>query len=401
MTRRLRTKLVVVSVALLSPLVFLLDHIVPKRRQLWVFGLGRPGQWHGNAQAVYEAVRDRADVHAVVVARRILPPALDHERDRTAIGWRTLWPLLRAGVIVVHHGSSDIPFGGITRHGRIIVNVWHGIPLKGILYTGWNDIDKRTAHMLTRRTRFNSAVIASSTTDRLAMAASMRLPLSDVWITGLPRNDWLKAPEDTLPADVRDALGRLRNELNGRRLVLYAPTFRDEGSGIYQFSAEERTALSTTLAKHGAVLGVRTHMNEQGAAELASEPWALDVSPARYPETQVVLRCTDVLVSDYSSIWIDFLVLDRPIIGFVHDLSLYTANRNLLYDIEDVYGGPLVADAHGLIEGLECGLAGQLDTDAATRRADARRVFFAYADAHATKRTVERILQESGGMDVN
>ncbi|MBE0418177.1 MAG: hypothetical protein IBX63_10470, partial [Coriobacteriia bacterium] len=143
MPHRIRTKLVVWSLAALSPLVFLVDRFVPKRSDLWVFGLGRPNQWHGNAQAIYAAVRDRADVDAVVVARRVVPDSLDPTRDQVRVGWHTLGALLRAGVIVVHHGGGDLPFAGITPRGRRIVYVGHGIPLKGILYTGWDEPDRR------------------------------------------------------------------------------------------------------------------------------------------------------------------------------------------------------------------------------------------------------------------
>lgn len=395
MPRRLRTQLTTWSIALLSPVIFLLDRLIPKQPDLWVFGVGRPTQWHGNPQAVYEAVRDRPDVRAVVAARRVHPTSLDPERDRVLTGWHTLWPLLRAGVIVVHHGKADIPFAGITRKDRLIVNLWHGIPLKGILHTGWNTLSRRQARTLSAQARFDSAVIASSAIDRLAMAASMRVPLRDVWVTGLPRNDWLLAPEDTLPDDVRSALERLRAELGGRRLVLYAPTFRDTGSGLYSFLDEERAALAHLLASHNAVLGVRTHMNEDGAATLVSEPWALDLAVSRYPQTQAVLRAADTLISDYSSIWIDYLLLDRPIIGLVHDLEAYRASRNLLYNIEDVYGGPLVRDGQALLSELEHALDGSLGQQAARQRDYARRLFFEHTDDGATERTVQRILRET------
>ncbi|MBE0417797.1 MAG: CDP-glycerol glycerophosphotransferase family protein, partial [Coriobacteriia bacterium] len=261
--------------------------------------------------------------------------------------------------------------------------------------------DRRTAREIRLRARMFSSVTASSDIDRLAMSASMRLPLGDVWVTGLPRNDWLLVPEHDLPAGAADAISRLRTELDGRRLVLYAPTFRDEGSGIYPFTAEERVELAKTLESHGAVLGVRTHMNESGAAELASENWALDISPTRFPETQAVLRCTDVLVSDYSSIWIDFLLLDQPIIGLIHDLAEYTAGRHLLYDLDHVYGGPLVTDAQGLLGELDDALAGRRLEDHAGYRSAARRIFHRYTDAGATERTVRHILRRPGSRHVD
>lgn len=87
MPSRIQIKLVVLALAALSPLIILADRLVPKRPDLWVFGLGRPNQRHGNAQ-----------------------------------------------------------------------NVWHGIPLKGVLYTGWDDLATYT---------YTDAGAAERTIDRI------------------------------------------------------------------------------------------------------------------------------------------------------------------------------------------------------------------------------------------
>lgn len=82
------------------------------------------------------------------------------------------------------------------------------------------------------------AVIASSKIDRLAMAAAFYpLTYHDVWLTGLPRNDVILRDENLLPIDFQRQLEMLRRALNGRRLVMYAPTFRNgQESSIYQFT---------------------------------------------------------------------------------------------------------------------------------------------------------------------
>jgi CDP-glycerol glycerophosphotransferase (TagB/SpsB family) len=99
-----------------------------------------------------------------------------------------------------------------------------------------------------------------------------------------------------------------------------------------------------------------------------------------------------VLVSDYSSIWIDFLLLDRPIVGFAHDLAEYTAGRHLLYDLECTYGGPLVTDVTDFLAELDDALAGRRSEEHAESRSFARRIFHRYPDAGATARTVQHIL---------
>jgi CDP-glycerol glycerophosphotransferase len=188
-----------------------------------------------------------------------------------------------------------------------------------------------------------------------------------VWQFGLPRNDWLTKADNDLPADYRQWLHALRSRLAGRRLVLYAPTWRQSGPGAYPFSATESSQLASILKRHNAVLGVRAHSNE-------SSRHLIDGSVAGghfmilndVPDVGVVLRLCNVLVTDYSSIYIDYLIADRPILHFVYDIDSYVDERGFLYDLDRALGSRPIRTFPELCELLDSALAGN-DPDATHR----------------------------------
>ena len=302
-------------------LVRLADRVVPKNRRLWVFANGRDAGWGSNLRAVYDGAQDESGIETVVVnmgatdTTRIRAIYGPEARILRADSLEGLWALLRSGVAFVTHGMSDFCWP-VLAHRRVVINLWHGVPIKAILYLE-RGRSPREARRAMRAQRGLDAVISSSTMDRLAMTAMFRALPQQVEVTGLPRNDWLLRKE--LPTDLADAEQSLAKEVAGRKLVLYAPTYRADGSGLYRFSREEADSLAATLRKHGAVLGLRAHINRPELSDLVQRPEYLDLSSSVYAEVQVLLRRTQVLVTDYSGIWVDFLLKDRPVIGFVPD----------------------------------------------------------------------------------
>jgi len=378
--------------------VMLVDALVPKDPNLWVFPVRRTPQWYGNPHAVFEAARLRRELRVVVLtpdeSLAGLPASLN---DAVCVPVRTirgLRVLLRAGIIVIHHGIEDVWWPGITRRRRYVLNVFHGVSVKGIAHTRAR-IDRRSSRALRRETRAYTAMTCSSHIDRLAMCASMRLPIQDVWITGLPRNDWLVCSQDTLPAHIKEATERLRCELNGRRLILFAPTFRTPNERELTLTPAQLVGLARAVDAMGYVLGVRAHINS-AIANIESD-MILNAMPTIYPETQAVLLETAVLVTDYSSIWIDYLLTGRPIVGFTPDLQEYARDRGLLYDYPTVFPGTLVSDSDSLVEAVRqaaaIGESGVLDGKYET----ARKLFHARAEGDSSRLLVDRLLEESKG----
>lgn len=363
-----------------SRLVRALDWTLPKDSRLWVFVTSRSDQWGSSQHALYEYAQSRGEIATTIVHLRSLMPTHWSECLER-------WRLLRAGVIVIHHGPSDFRWLCHPKPccPRVIYNVWHGVNLKGIgLQASPTDEERR---QLQRSSRYYTETIATSESNRQSLASGLGLPLETVCVTGLPRNDWLDTTRP-LPTALAEQERRLERQLAGKKLLLYAPTFRGKsGSGVYPFEAAEAERLARFLDDAGFVLGIRAHINAKG---FSVPPWALDVGSAHYPETQVLLRNTHAMITDYSGIWVDYLLLGRPMLLFLHDSAAYDGDRGLIYDLHVVFPGPIVETFEELVTAL-ANITREDWTPPSERLAHALDTFHAHRDSHATPRVYERI----------
>lgn len=395
-----------------------LDRLVPKRSDRWAF-FDHPlkhGQFIENSRAIYEQVKHDPNVHCHVFVRGNRHP-LDIENVEnsgvfaldTLLG---LWRLSRCGVLLLTNSTTlDMSLGW--RDGsyaalvpalrrRVVINLWHGIPLKR-LFALANPEQRRHGDRDQRRRRerrFYDGLIASSDVDALAMAAIFHpIPPANVWVTGLPRNDFLRLPESALPASMREELVYLQQLLAGRRLVLYAPTYRDASVAqqcTYRFNADELSRLGELLAKHDAVLGYRGHylVNAPAAldsAALQRETRLLDLGHEQFQEIAPLLRHSVVVVTDYSSVCIDALYIDRPVVGFAHDLDHYRQHQNgLIYDLDLAFPGPMTTTFDDFLSRLDHVLV-QPFFQPDDHYRSVQRLFFRHFDTHNSQRVVQQV----------
>lgn len=335
----------------------LFDRVLPVRDDFWCFCT-----WDNyphtldNPRAVFEEVKNDATIRKI-----ILQKAPGHlTADGVGVVFvpsesvAAAYFLARSRVIILGYALRGLTtFSrqlGPPRHQ--VIQLWHGIPLKriGHLFPGegfWGEETPRYA-----------AAVCSSKRDQAFMAGAFApLPPEQVWLTGLPRNDLIQKEEEDLPSDYQEQLDQLDAALHGRRLVLYAPTWRQDLDTLYRFSSEEEELLERVLEKHGAVLGIRGHPNVRSRwADGRSGRTSAIISVNHLPEANLILRRTSVLITDYSSIYIDFLLQDRPIIHFAYDLEAYVEERGFLYEVDEAFAGPCARTFEGLIKCLDSAL---------------------------------------------
>ena len=396
----------------------LLDLLIPKRSDHWAF-FDHPlkrGQFIENARAVYEQVKDDPRVRCQVFVRTDQWPTGVEESERVRVvrldSVAGLWALARCRVLLLTNSTSlDMSLAwrnsryGAPRpwlHRRITINLWHGIPLKRLFALAnpeQRQHGDRDRHRRRER-RFYTGLVASSETDAYAMAAIFHpLPPRNVWVTGLPRNDFLRIAEDALPVGLRDEVASVRALCTGRRLVLYAPTYRDASVSMersYCFSDGEVAQLKNLLRRHDAVLGIRGHYLVNGPAPLdpvrhLDGDVLLDLGHEHFQEIAPLLRESALVITDYSSVYIDALYLDLPVLCFAYDLEHYRTRQNgLLYDLELAFPGPVTNTFDALLTALDAVLA-QPKHLPDERYLVARRLFFQYLDTNNSQRVVQRI----------
>ena len=289
-------------------------------------------------------------------------------------------------IFITHDLVRDVGFPLTALKGRRqVINLWHGIAMK----KHWllKKYDVSTTHRA--KARQFSKVIASSPLDALAKAGSFQKSLDDIWITGNPRSDILMGK--ALPKDLLEQEQRLKEELKGRRMVLYAPTWRSYGDRFKPFPAGALDRLARILNKNNYVLGLRLHKKDELKFEkLYSSGALLNLGSERHPETEVLLKNTAVLITDYSSIGLDFLLTGRPILAYWYDLQDYSKKRGFLWDLVELYPGTKVYTYSGLEAALGELVSGKQHPGLAPGYRFARGLFHRYSDAKCAERVVDR-----------
>ncbi len=253
------------------------------------------------------------------------------------VGWTPahLTAALSAAVVVTcDHLLNPNPFAAALLAGARHVQLWHGISIKEIGLGNLRPLSEVTPH--TARVWATCGPFRQFIGTSASQEPEFRrwFGLDHYAPIGYPRNDVLlrEPTEADLLGTDRTAIDEARRARDaGRRVVLYAPTFRDARRGVWIVEAGlER--LASELARLGNSLLVAMHPVEaQLIPQLQSAlPTARFVTPRTdlYP----LMREVDVLITDYSSIMFDFLLLDRPIVLYRPDHEDYVLRSRQLYD---------------------------------------------------------------------
>ena len=236
---------------------------------------------------------------------------------------------------------------------QVVLQTWHGAPLKRVGFdSDW--IEERASRDYHARLRAETGgwthLISPSRAATPILRSAFRYD-GDVLETGYPRTDVFFRPDREVVAEqVRQRIGLPA----GKKVVLYAPTFRD-----HQQYSRNRFRLDLALDVRAAaarlgdghVLLVRRHAKVVDSPLLGAAPrFAYDVSA--YPDVNELLLVTDVLVTDYSSLMFDFANTGRPMIFYGYDLAAYTAMRAFYFDLPGIVPGPMVATSAEAIEAV-------------------------------------------------
>ena len=266
----------------------------------------------------------------------------------------SLWHILSSKTVIFSHNPRD---AHITKKckNRNIINLWHGVAIKKIeLLMSKIDIQKK--QLLLNNSKLYSMVIASSKEDQKTNAKAFGASLGKVKITGLPRYEILKEGYQASNY-LKKELENIKQIKNGKKLVLYAPTFRENSQSPLKIIKDDEWKLINNFAKkNNIIFGIRPHPYDENRMENIVKKYnnLYMFNSKDFVETNLLLKYVDLLVVDFSSIWIDYLLLNRPIIGFSKDYSHYLENeRGFVYNIEKVFPETFIDNIESLLKEIE------------------------------------------------
>jgi CDP-glycerol glycerophosphotransferase len=277
------------------------------------------------------------------------------------------------------------------RPDQVCLQTWHGAPLKPI------GLD-----VTSRRQQLNPAdwekqldnwqhVLSPSRFATPILAQAFGVDPERILETGYPRTDLLARPD-------RDAIGReVRRRLGvaeGKRTVLYAPTFRNR---VFDQRGNYRLELRLDLERLRAAIGddtvllFRTH--PYVVDPVPSEPGGFVCDASSYPDATELLLAADVLVTDYSSIMFDYATTGRPMLFYTYDLDANGGTGNRFYlDYAATVPGPIARTTDELAAAL-ADLDG-VRSEYSARYDEFRKRFCDLDDGHAAERVVDRVFVE-------
>lgn len=334
-----------------------LDWLIPTKPGLITLVAKRAYGLSGNLRVVADALAERRGRDITLYFEGELPSLTRRCLEEKGIrilgdfNAESAHVLASSQMIVVDHSIRDC-YISQRKSGRKIANIWHGVPIKSI-ELAMPVIKASHRQLIENNAKLYDYMIASSGIDRLAVSASFGVSPQRVYPAGLPRYDLFR-DDYPLPADLKEQQAEIIRQKAGRRLVLYAPTFREcEVSPITSLQPY-LPEVTKRLAALGAVLGIRPHQYDTVAQELSRDGDFLVFGKDECPETNLLLKHVDVLVTDFSSLWVDFLWLQRPILGFAPSLDHYqTRERGFLYPFSTIFPGPFFEQPEQLLTEIE------------------------------------------------
>ena len=248
--------------------------------------------------------------------------------------------LQRARIIIVNQGIVDvIPDTSYYPCNSVLINFWHGVAWKKI---GSDSLKNRLKALYSRHLYRNDGTDYYLTTSaeftrrlKTAFAADEKKTIK----AGYPRN--------SLFYDVA-SMKRLRDSFitkhaleNNAIFVSYLPTFRDKTESVFDIATILKDkSFSDYLASNEVYLIRKDHFVTEQRDSFHNSIKTGRIIIDESISASETLAISDVLITDYSSCFFDYLVLNRPIIHFLYDYDYYkTSDRGLYYDINDVSCG--------------------------------------------------------------
>jgi CDP-glycerol glycerophosphotransferase len=338
-------------------LLFHLISYLPVRENLIMFESFLGKQFSDNPRAIYEYLSKHYpdfELHWSI-DKRYFEKFKSEDISvvkRLSIEW--LWLMPRARYWVT---NTRLPNWIRKPAHTTYLQTWHGTPLKKL------GMDIQEVHMpgTTTETYKENFIKEAGKWDYLVSPNTYSTEIfkrafqfkNEVLETGYPRNDYLIHYQHSKKAkELKARLGIPHH----KKVVLYAPTWRDDdyfAKGKYKFTLQLDLDQFQQELGHDFVLLLRMHYliaNQLGLNKF--EGFAYDVST--HDDLRELYVISDVLITDYSSVFFDYLCLKRPIIFFTYDIDTYRDKlRGFYFDFEEDAPGPLVKNTEQVIASIK------------------------------------------------
>ncbi|MFD1031342.1 CDP-glycerol glycerophosphotransferase family protein [Metaplanococcus flavidus] len=339
----------------LFKILFIVTGLLPKKRKLVIFESFHAQQYSDSPRAIYEYMKEHhpdyqllwsVDKQAQSLFQDFGVPYL----RRFSIAWFLNFPRAKYWV-----NNVRLPAWMPKPKKTVYIQTWHGTPLKKL------GIDIEEIHMPGTNTSNykKNFIVESSKWDYLVSPNSYSSEIfrrafhyqGKIIESGYPRNDLLSRHSTNVISHVKKQLGIPED----KKIMLYAPTWRDNEfyeKGKYKFKFQfDLDKWQQEFGEEWVLLSRMHYLVAENFDFSAYEGTVFNVSS--YPDIRELYLMADLMITDYSSVFFDFAILDRPIVFFMYDLDLYRDQlRGFYFDIEKEAPGPIAETEAELFDAL-------------------------------------------------
>ncbi|MGM8213616.1 CDP-glycerol glycerophosphotransferase family protein [Virgibacillus sp. W0430] len=213
------------------------------------------------------------------------------------------------------------------------------------------------------------------------------MPHERIYPLGIPRTDYFYQKEEI--ERFTSSFYNSYSGMEGKKIILYAPTFRGKSHHQNSFSCPiDLERMHEHLSEEYVLL---IHLHPYMRNEL-SIPNHLKDFVINIQDTSTIMELlvlTDILITDYSSVFFDYSLLKRPMIFFAYDLEDYIEERDFYYNYRELVPGPIVIDTESIVKTIKEDMFNINEITEFSNR------FFDFADGKATERIVDCIMSSS------
>lgn len=349
---------------LISFCVYPFSFLFPRRKKRWAFGSFR-GAFNDNAKYLFIHVSEKmTEIDSAWLSMN--KSTVQEIRTKGLVAFHVLspkgiWYALTSKYWFFNAYSSDIMF--CLSGGAKLVNLWHGLPMKRIEFdiTSGPLADRFVKRSLKERfyhpENFQRPdyLLTASPFFSETFARSFRISVEQCLLMGYPRNvilncseaERMRFVEKYEPDTTKMLITRLK-EGSYNRVFIYLPTWRDSQRDFFSHDFDLK-ALDETLRQFNALLLLKPHANVAVEASVAEGLTNVEFVPSSvdiYP----VLPYTDVLITDYSSVLYDYVLMEQKgMILYLYDFQEYEKERNFTRAFDDLAFGKRVFDFASLL----------------------------------------------------
>lgn len=375
--------------------LFVFSFTIPKRKNSLLFGAGDGMQFSDNSKYLYLYCLKNTRTEAYWCTRNDMLYKKLKKENLPVLKIGTLkhfWYLLRVEYLFLGMSISDVSYVGFLPGKFNKIQGWHGTPFKKIALDAKIFVKRYSKNKFILwliKKEFSSYKLIISTSEVISENVKSAFSNNNVIVLGYPRNDILFL-SDCNNQEIKKILLK-----KYKKILLYAPTFRDLSGDCVPFSENFLIRLNNYLESKNYILLIKKHPFEKNLKLPSNTSRILDISNT-IDDIQEILVFTDILITDYSSVFFDFILTIRPIIFYPYDYINYIENcRDMYYDYFRELPGPFAKNENDLLHLIQSCKKWFNDANYTKKYNSFKNKFNTYKDGNSSKRIINYIFNKN------